>query len=283
MSITVFKSKGLVFCAALLGVLFLVESGLAAPINVENSYHNLSTTAPDILGFIPSGNPYRSTNVTEICIFCHTPHSGNDPTTSGPLWNRMNPTTSFTMYVSSRTGTAAGARTINKESLICLSCHDGSIATNAIINKGPEGVSVPEGGVNVPINIVSDGDGAGNPAILGALIGAGMDDAGLVKTPLPANGGPGYLDDDHPISMNMQTSFTNFTGEYRDPAGAAATDPATLGVRFFGDSGAGVYNVECSSCHNPHVDYLTAGNEAYAPFLVMPNTGSDLCYACHIK
>jgi len=252
------------------GLLSIGPVWAAKVINVANSYHNLSTSAPDILGLM--ANPYRSQNVSEICIFCHTPHSGNDPSVSGPLWNRQNPAGPFTMYTSSRTGTAAGSRSINKESLICLSCHDGTIATNAIINIGPEGPSVPEGADPAYINIVTDGWAGVAPAILGSRIGAAMGNDGMVTA------SSGHLEDDHPISVDMAASITSFGsgvgGEFK-----TINDAELAGVRFFNTS-----YVECSSCHDPHIDYLApTGDTAYAPFLVMPNTNSDLCYACHNK
>jgi predicted CXXCH cytochrome family protein len=36
-------------------------------------------------------------------------------------------------------------------------------------------------------------------------------------------------------------------------------------------------NVECTSCHNPHVQ----NNDPTGNFLVVNNTSSALCYACH--
>jgi len=38
-------------------------------------------------------------------------------------------------------------------------------------------------------------------------------------------------------------------------------------------------NVQCTSCHNPHVQSLDASNA----FLVMDNTASALCLACHVS
>jgi len=267
MRVSILKSVGVMVSLVCVVCLGAVPAHAAKVIDVANSYHNMSTSAPDILGL--GANPYRSTNVSEICIFCHTPHGG---VTSGPLWNRTDPDPgSFTMYVSTRTGTAATAgRSINNESLICMSCHDGSIATNAIINVGPEGPSVPEGSDPAFINIVTDGVPGVAPAILGARIGAAVGNDGMVLTP-----DTGHLEDDHPVSVDMATSIANFSGEFQTLATAAGA-----GVRFFNTS-----FVECSSCHDPHINYLASagGDPAYAPFLVIPNTNSDLCFACHDK
>jgi predicted CXXCH cytochrome family protein len=39
--------------------------------------------------------------------------------------------------------------------------------------------------------------------------------------------------------------------------------------------------MECSSCHDPHVDYVADAD--YTPFLIRPNDRSKLCLTCHIK
>jgi len=71
----------------------------------------------------------------EICVVCHTPHSAISPT-SGPLWNRsLTAVTNYTMYApntipgSDIDGIFAGQPT--GVSLLCLSCHDGTIAIDA--------------------------------------------------------------------------------------------------------------------------------------------------------
>jgi hypothetical protein len=70
------------------------------------------------------------------------------------------------------------------------------------------------------------------------------------------------------------THYNDFVPEVKLHTVAAAQ---AAGVRFFGATNF----VECSTCHDPHVDYFTAPD--YTPFLITPNTGSNLCLACHIK
>ncbi|MGH7274001.1 MAG: hypothetical protein ACREIQ_06085 [Nitrospiria bacterium] len=83
-----------------------------------------------------------STTGAEICVFCHTPHGANpDAPGAAPLWNRALPTgSSFTPYTSPNfdaegdtPGTPKGV------SLACLSCHDGTIAFDALINAPGSG------------------------------------------------------------------------------------------------------------------------------------------------
>ena len=94
---------------------------------------------------------------SEVCIFCHTPHGANiDVVGQAPLWNRRTPAEGFDPYTAPNLeqGTADQPRGI---SLACLSCHDGTIALDAIINapgsggfleenrenQGPGGTSSP--------------------------------------------------------------------------------------------------------------------------------------------
>lgn len=242
---------------------------------VSNTIHNLSTSSP--------GAPVYASNSDEVCVFCHTPHGGS---LNGPLWNRNLPGSgSFTHYNSATLSLTSlpgmtASRTVNDESLLCMSCHDGSIALDHLLND-PNSL----GGVDIKFFLgFSDNQeivdlGAGNP---GPRIGGS-----------PANsGGTGDLTDDHPISFSYQAVQSQAIyqggardGELRDIGTTA--DPTTAlgwqgeGVRFFGSD----YRVECSSCHDPHVDYVSGVNNPknYRPFLIRPNSGSGLCLACHNK
>ena len=240
---------------------------------VSNTIHNLSTT--NLAGVYAS-------NTDEVCVFCHTPHGGN---LNGPLWNRNLPGAgSFTHYnsatltLTSLAGMTA-SRTVNDESLLCMSCHDGSIALDHLLN---------------------DPNSLGGADIYFPLFGANdMEIIDLNPNPGPRIGGSpgnssgsGDLTDDHPISFSYQAVQSQAIyqggardGELRDIG--TTSDPTTAlgwkgeGVRFFGSD----YRVECSSCHDPHVDYVSGVNNPknYKPFLIRPNSGSDLCLACHNK
>ncbi|HTN44242.1 MAG TPA: hypothetical protein VMN77_10655 [Nitrospiria bacterium] len=97
--------------------------------DVSRTKHNLSSN-PDI----------NATGTTEICVFCHTPHGANMAASSNaPLWNRLLPDdTSYEVYGSPNFDAqdVTGTRRPKGVSLACLSCHDGSIAFDALVN-GP--------------------------------------------------------------------------------------------------------------------------------------------------
>ncbi len=225
---------------------------------VTNTIHNMSTSQPAIYG-----NTYRSSNVDQVCVFCHTPHGGS---LDGPLWNHSAPVNNFTHYNSvTLSGIVGENRPVRNESLICMSCHDGSIAVNTLHNNPNEIGSDPVylAGLNPNVPII--GMAGGVPA---AKIGAVFGDISV----------SGNLTDDHPISFSYNdvlTAINNTPKEFEIRTVAAAE---LNGVRFYGPENY----VECTSCHDPHVDYVTQQPE-YAPFLITPNTGSALCLACHDK
>jgi predicted CXXCH cytochrome family protein len=245
--------------------------------NVANTIHNLSATGVDPFFGTP-GSSFYATDEDQICVFCHTPHGG---ILNGPLWNHSVPSsTSFTHYNSATVSTyLAGlsvSRPVSDESLICMACHDGSISVNHVINA-PNDRSTP---------IQTSFDGNADTKIIdlfGGSVGA------RIGASLSNTSGSGDLSDDHPISFSYDSVLADPMyaaggpkfNQLR-PVGNTGNTSSALGwngegVRFFGSTN----RVECSSCHDPHVDYTTA--PAYAPFLIRPNNGSNLCLACHNK
>ncbi len=262
-----FMTFGLVLAATL--VAFGTAQAVKGPANIKNTVHNLSSGVGNF------NIQYKSSNEDEICIFCHTPHGGS---LTGPLWNRANTTTTYTHY-SSATASAylrglSVNRPVSNESMLCLSCHDGSITVHSILNTSnrtggpPEAFWDPDNGVKIQALDL------GFIAATAAKIGASLDVNGnLVDDSTD-------LMDDHPISFLYDSVRAQKPTEFKTVAAAEGA-----GVRFFPPTGAdGVKRVECSSCHDPHVDYFSGtGNAAYTPFLITPNDGSKLCLACHTK
>lgn len=94
--------------------------GLAA--SIVASKHNLSVSGPGTI---------KATAESEICVFCHVPHNSRP---AGPLWNRDQPAGPYTVYTSTtRKVTAPGQP--NGASLLCLSCHDGTIALGNVASR----------------------------------------------------------------------------------------------------------------------------------------------------
>ncbi len=146
--------------------------------SVVNSLHNLSVGGPGTV---------RAVTETEICIFCHTPHNSMP---SGPLWNRSDPGVTYTLYNSSTIQAAPGQP--DGSSILCLSCHDGTIALGNVSSRITD-ISF-SGGVTVmppgPANLSSD------------------------------------IADDHPVSFIYNATLASADGQLKDPA--AITPPVGL-------------------------------------------------------
>ncbi len=258
-------------CKFIILIALLLVTSLAwarGTAGVKNGVHNLSASGVDPWVGTPGSSLY-ATDEDEICVFCHTPHGGS---LTGALWNRNNPASTWSHYNSATMsidpGLAVG-RAPNDESLICLSCHDGSISVNHIINlpNDRDGALIETWNGDQETKIIDD-------IITG---GPGKRIGGSWTTP----GGTGDLSDDHPISFSYNqvlNSLDYLSGsKFNQLKDVTAAEADGNGVRFF----TAANNVECSSCHDPHVDYLE--HSEYTPFLIMSNAGSALCLACHTK
>ncbi len=274
-----FSQKLILLTFLATGILFS-SLAIAAVNNVANTKHNFSATA--VTG---GSGVYKSKSIGQVCIFCHTPHNAGK---TRLLWNKAsNSAPAFRLYTSSSTLTTVTRKqsiylTGNSTSLLCLSCHDGKTAMNVLHNSNA-GLSASAAG---------DGYGAGTKYIDadngvlplpmpgpqdGSMYGfAGfMPSMNLGRAPDGTNDTLGNnLTDDHPIGFSYSDVLTERSAGLNSIASAKAA-----GVRFFGTNNV----VECSTCHDPHVDYSAAGNTALKPFLVMSNSGSALCLSCHNK
>ena len=109
----------LTFICSLL-IISLSDNSLAGIVNTK---HNLSST---------SAAAIKATDgEQEICIFCHTPHNSNP---IAPLWNRNSNGNFYTPY-DSTTFSIDTPGTPTGSSLLCLSCHDGTIALGDIFSR----------------------------------------------------------------------------------------------------------------------------------------------------
>lgn len=247
------RQVGIAIITAIALLYAAMMAGMAQA-GIKDTKHNLSAPAP--------GNPYNpgpgpiqsqavsSGGTTEICVFCHTPHSS---TLDAPLWNKSLSIYSYTTYTSDvlaglgysledpNSGSATG-KTAHLKTRICMSCHDGTIAMGTLVNY-PQAISS-----TIPMSNTSGG-----------------------KMPSTAAGYIGTdLRDSHPIAMKHDPT--------KDPE-LKSIDIAE-NVRLYDTSGRktktdGDY-VECTSCHDAH-------DNQYGKFLIESNQYSNLCRACHDK
>ncbi len=162
-------------CAATM--VFLLWAGVPAQsASIIASKHNLSATGPGTI---------KATSEGEVCVFCHVPHNAR---AAGPLWNRDQPAGPYTPYTSStRRITSPGQPT--GASLLCLSCHDGTIALGKISSRGS------------------------NVAMAGAKNSFAVGDQSFIGTD---------LSDDHPVSFLYSSALGNT--ELRSPSGVVKLD-----------------------------------------------------------
>lgn len=93
-----------------------------------------TTPTTDILGVhdLSSGaSPLRGPNAN-ACIYCHAPHNALSTT---PLWNQTLSTKQYTLYPGA-TENPGATTTVGKTSMLCLSCHDGSVAVGQTVGIG---------------------------------------------------------------------------------------------------------------------------------------------------
>lgn len=114
-------------------VLVSVPSTHAQSAQVVNTVHNLSVSGP---------GPIKAMDEEQVCIFCHTPH---EALPTAPLWNRNDPTTTFSIYPSGGSMQSMPGQP-DGSSRLCLSCHDGTSAVGLVRNPNQtfamSGVSV---------------------------------------------------------------------------------------------------------------------------------------------
>lgn len=171
------RRKGLLVLVAVVAHGFL---STAAHAGISQTKHNLSVSGP---------GPVKAVSETRICIFCHTPHSASP---SGPLWNRADPGSFYTPYYSSTAHASPGQPT--GASLLCLSCHDGTIALGEVLSE-PQAITFAGG-----VTVMPQGPGR-----------LGTD-----------------LSDDHPISFVYSPTLANERGDLVDPStltGSVRLDP----------------------------------------------------------
>jgi hypothetical protein len=258
---------------------------------VVNTRHNL-TQAP-IGGGAEDMNSSRN-DYGEVCVQCHTPHGANTRI-AAPLWNHTVRANTYTMApAATRIGDDLQPGTA---SLTCLSCHDGTVAIDSIINMPGAGRYDPaqERAQN---NTFLD-NAWRNPRGADPVAHAALDRAGCLSCHAPGSGRAAQdfsravigtdLRDDHPVGVPMPAERAGeFTRPPRRNGRVAfydrnANDHAGSNeVRMY-DNGRG-FTVECASRHDPHGTPEGARRTRHvAKFLRVTTDGGALCLTCHVK
>jgi hypothetical protein len=223
----------------------------------------------------------------QICLPCHAPHAAggeNQTYKAGILWNHTLTTKTkgltFNVYSSSNSAPTGGTTDLDPNSILCMSCHDGTVALDSF--GGATGTQMMTDGLKG-----ANGDLTGNHPV-------GTDAA----YPTDATG-----------KLSTRTSFVDpqdlGKGGYRISLPKVDVTTTTNGVT----TTTSKYLVGCGTCHNPHNGLNQAKGEgmlrvpqrqtvtvggtsalsngvaaslrpAGATYTV---PGSGLCLTCHIK
>jgi hypothetical protein len=281
---------------------------------IANTRHNLTQKPKDQ---VSSTNPLDESQMkfwrnqyNDVCVYCHTPHGANTQAgiQGAPLWNRSYVETTYEMYDQLGTSTLTpGSVSANRpgvNSLTCLSCHDGTVAIDSIINMpGSDGyVQAREtDGQSSTLNewATKFGGNQADHATLAPGDQTCMSCHATGKSPSFATDFDSFyigkdLKNDHPVGVTFPIGNADFNqpggtkggSKYFDNNTNSRMDPAE--VRTYNSK------VECASCHDPHgvpkgtipginIDGDRVSNEFIKTFLRVSNDNSRLCMTCHIK
>jgi predicted CXXCH cytochrome family protein len=214
-----------------------LSAGTAFAASIVNSKHDLASS---------SAAGIRNTQTTQLCVFCHTPHSPM----GGPLWNRLPPSrdpSTYVLFQDSETLSAAAraARvTSTSASMLCLSCHDGTLA-----EIGSRIRNAPVGGT-LPLPMIDTYGSWGTSGVL-------WDGACLAN---------------HPVGFDYASAQAERPARLR----TVADVNAAFGTSVFYSGPNGSTSMECNTCHATH-------DPANPPFLRKSNANNALCLACHVR
>lgn len=260
------KSVMFVMCI-LMGMLFVVSiavAGLNPGTGITAGPHDLSATGAGAGYGDTTEN--GATGLKRICVYCHAPHNtmSKDQAAAAqityfPLWNHDTTTSLYTMYTNgtdmpSNTShqsqamaylQAANSTRPGSVSRLCLSCHDGTVSTNAY------------GAYN---GASSHGDATAKnikdvPGIQYYLIGG-------------TNGTD--LSNHHPIGF----PYANASVDNEIAATTVAMGTGGLKISDLLWNG----NMECTTCHDVH----NSKNQG-EKFLWASDAASAFCKTCHLK
>ena len=173
------------------------------------------------------------------CLYCHAPHSGSGGSGTTALWNHKLSTVTYIPYTTSTFHQKQNQQPpISSDSALCLGCHDGTVGVGETVVYG-----------NMPMM------GTMNTS---AMIGAADS----------SNQHP--LQPQHPFSLNVP--LNDSVDLISTLASQGTTGDTTGSVKLIKG------NVECTSCHDPHVENKDGVS---LNFLVLDSSKGTLCLSCH--
>jgi predicted CXXCH cytochrome family protein len=287
--------------------------------SIANTRHNM--TQRQASGGGPNGSAmdaYRN-DYAEVCVYCHTPH-GSNTNAPLPLWNRTLKATTYTTYNQLNTSTLTQTVTQpGPSSIACLSCHDGQVAVDSVINMPGSGgynaaqatsqndgfldawrnSSGTQATVHAGLDAVNEGDGclACHSTKAGKITGANATDFTVFSLGTD-------LRNDHPVGVQYggggitasSPSALTHNPDFRAPQSAVLNETRVWWVGTGARAGGTRQKTDLMLYTRTSTDGYTSQTDAEpfvecaschdphtdkALFLRISNAGSALCLACH--
>ena len=273
--------------------------------SIANTRHNLTMSYNVEAGGAGNVMNLFRNNYFEICVYCHTPHGANRQV-NAPLWNRSINTTGYTIYDKPRTLNRPIGQP-GPNSLTCLSCHDGTISIDSIINMpGSGGYAASQETANqASAKAFLDtwrGDGpANNGGDMHYVMGTGAEVGKCTlchNTDLSATAMSDFtvftigtdLRDDHPIGIQFPVDFASGGVDFNEPTLTYSNPSGGGNMKVFDFNGNGypdkgeprLYDtgdgpeVECASCHDPHGVPRAGDGSKFIPSFLRVSNGMQI-------
>ncbi len=220
----------------------------------------------------------------QICVPCHAPHGANNAAKgnngSGPLWNHAVGDTSrtyvFTAYDSAGVGTVETGIKLDPNTMLCMSCHDGTIALDSFGGVTGSSFIGTGGRVTLP--------GAGNDLTGTHPLGsnAAYPTTDGITASAPYMVAPYLLKGQKLDTVVGSPTFNTYISD--------STKTSNIGALKVLD---GKWVVGCTTCHEPHNRKGTSPGVTNMLWIANNGSlvtngngtvpGSGLCLSCHKK
>lgn len=271
---------------------FTAEAILGGLGNVTdtNNPHNFSKSSAGI----------KATEMTQVCIFCHTPHHAKADDTSllnAPLWNHKLSTQTYKVKAAGNfsngvlgwnvTLLSSPMQSPDGSSKLCLSCHDGTVAIGAVYSRASEiNMDTSTACITSERKLSSTCSSyIGNDLSTKHVVSVPMNDA-LVSASLNncINGWQTHKLRYPWTAGNANVVLRPTTAQY--PTGnmgieGTSADAQSGGTGRYYKAGYN-YGVQCSTCHDPHLWANTRDTNTPGAMFIVDKFDS-LCKACHVS
>jgi len=212
------------------------------------------TSAGTIVGSPHDFQGYQWNRSGEICNPCHAMHGTK--TLPAPLWDNELPTQTYIMYGQTHSPTMDAEVSGDPDGMskICLSCHDGIVASDVY------------GGNTFGTAILFDKD------LIGTVPSNNHPISFIYDTALATKDGKLYDPSTRLSGLNSSTGTIDHDPSTK-PSGLNGSTGTINADMLFSN------RMECSSCHDVHNKYAVPKTK----LLVKDNAGSALCLTCHNK